>query len=143
MVIWTFFNGNDLPDPYRDVSESEALPWQDGVEILRVKFKMFRDRSPLRKIGRGLEGLLKGGHYHEVMMRKLPDGQKILFADHQEKMAKSSQKAAQEHAHFPKLKATLLKMKEFALERRLGLFLFIIATKGEVYRLILENRASI
>ena len=82
-VAWTFFTGNDLDDAGGQVWDLVSLPWRSGFGAWKVKYRTFRNRSPLNRLMAGLRGRLMGNS-GEVIRRILPNGESMLFHRGQE-----------------------------------------------------------
>ena len=138
-MIWTFFTGNDMDDAGGEIWDISHLPWQHGIAAWRVKFKTYRNRSPLNQWMEALRIRFKGKS-SDVIARPLPDGQSVLFFKPQELWGNRSRPEVEQHPNFEKLKRTLAAMRELTTERQVDLTVLVFPTKGEVYRWLLEAR---
>jgi len=138
-MIWTFYTGNDLDDVGGETWDLAHLPWRRGLAAWQVKFKTYRNRSPLNQWMEALRVKIKE-KTTDVIVQSLPDGQPILFFKPQESWGKQSRAAVEQHPNFEKLKWTLAAMRELATERHVDVTVLILPTKGEVYRWLLDDR---
>lgn len=139
LLIWTLYVGNDLDDGYGATWDPQQFPRRSGLAPWAVRFRTFRNRSPLNQIMQGLQARwvddLEG-----ILIRRLPDGRPMLFVKTHEAWGQRSRQEVEAHPNFPKLEKTLLAMRSLAGARRLPMVLLIFPTKGEVYRWVLEGR---
>src|SRR5579885_84050 len=49
-LVWTFFVGNDLDDAGGEVWDLDALPWRSSLGQMLVRYRTFRNRSPLNRL---------------------------------------------------------------------------------------------
>ncbi|MGH7230060.1 MAG: alginate O-acetyltransferase AlgX-related protein, partial [Nitrospiraceae bacterium] len=138
-VVWTLYTGNDLDDAAGQTWEIEALPWQSGFHAWRVSYRTFRNRSPINRLLEGLRNRLKG-NTGQVFSRTLPNGLPVLFRPSEESWSMKSRQEVEQVVNFPNLVRTLHAMKQLTDERGLALVVFILPTKGDVYRWIFEQR---
>lgn len=140
-MIWTFYTGNDMDDAGGETWDLSQLPWRHGLAVWQVKFKTYRNRSPLNQWMEALRIKFKR-QPSDVIVRSLPDGQPILFFKNQETWGKQSRLTVEQHPNFEKIKRTLAAMRELTSERHVGVTVLILPTKGEVYRWLLDDRKS-
>jgi hypothetical protein len=138
-MIWTFFTGNDMDDAGGETWDISNLPWRHGIAAWQVKFKTYRNRSPLNQWMEALRIKFKGTST-DVIVRSLPNGQPILFFKAHETWGNRSRPEVEQHPNFEKLKRTLAAMRVLTTERQVDLTVLILPTKGEVYRWLLETR---
>ncbi len=138
-MIWTFYTGNDMDDDGGDVWNISDLPWKRGFSAWRVKFKSYRNRSPLRQLIEGVRMKLRGRPKY-VIIRSLPDGNPVLFLESQERWGKAHRLDIEQHPNYAKLLRTMSAMQKLAAERHVELTVLILPTKGQVYRWLLEAR---
>jgi hypothetical protein len=138
-MIWTFYTGNDMDDVGGETWDLSHLPWRHGIAAWQVKFKTYRNRSPLNQWMEALRIKFKGKPT-DVIVRSLPNGQPILFFKGQEIWGNQSRTAVEQHSNFEKLKRTLAAMRQLTTERHVDVTVLILPTKGEVYRWLLEAR---
>ncbi|MGQ0811847.1 MAG: hypothetical protein ACT4OO_11580 [Nitrospiraceae bacterium] len=140
-VIWTFYTGNDLDDTGGDIWDIQQLPWKKGFAAWLVTYRTFRNRSPLNQWMEALRLRFVGKTGDVVVRRDLPDGRPMLFQSNQEIWGVRSRHEVEQHPNFVKLQRTLQTMRTVVAEQGLDLAIFILPTKGEVYRWILDQRA--
>lgn len=138
-VIWTLYTGNDLDDAYGKTWELQELPWRSGLRAWTVRYRTFRNRSPLNRLMAALQTRFTGSP-GGVITRELPDGRPILFEGKHEAWTLRSEAEVERHPNFPGLERTLSMMRRLTAERRIALTVLLLPTKGEVYRWILERR---
>jgi hypothetical protein len=138
-MIWTWYTGNDMNDEGGEVWDLARLPWTDGISAWRVKFKTYRNRSPLRQWIEAIR-LKVAGKPADVITRVLPDGRPVLFMEGQEQWGKASRAAVEQHPNYPKMLKTMDAMQTLTTERHIDLTILILPTKGEVYRSLFEAR---
>jgi len=139
-MIWTFFTGNDMDDAGGETWDLANLPWQHGFSAWRVKFKTYRNRSPLNQWMEAVRMKFRDTPTY-VIVRSLPDGRPVLFFRNQEMWGKRSRQEVEQHPNFSKLQRTLAAMRRLTTERHVELTVLVLPTKGEVYRWLLEERA--
>ena len=138
-LVWTFFTGNDFDDPGGEVWDVAALPWNSRIGELLVKYRTFRNRSPLNRM---MEGMRHQWHGDSgVVVRTLPDGRPVLFLAGYEAWAAKSREEVEHHQNFSKLERTLKAMLTLTRERQIDVTILLLPTKGEVYRWIWNERA--
>lgn len=138
-MIWTFYTGNDLDDAGGENWNIESLPWRHGLSAWLVKYRTYRNRSPLNQWMEAMRLRLRRGP-PDVIVRSLPDGRPVLFAEHQEIWGKRSRQEVEQHPNFDKLKRTLSAMRRLTTARHVEVTVLILPTKGEIYRWLLEAR---
>jgi len=138
-MIWTFYTGNDLEDEGGNTWDIPSLPWRHGIAAWRVKYKTFRNRSPLNQWMEAIR-LRVNSNVGGLILRWLPNGQPVLFVGSQEAAGKRSYQEVQQHPNFAKLTRTLAAMRTLTTERNVELTILVLPTKGEVYRWLLETR---
>ncbi|MGH7182633.1 MAG: SGNH/GDSL hydrolase family protein, partial [Nitrospiraceae bacterium] len=141
-IVWVFYEGNDLDDPGGETWDLPALPWQSRIGAGLVRWRTFRNRSPINQI---MESIRKRtqGDIGEVIVRALPDGRSFLFAGWQEVWGTRSQAEIEAHANFQRLGRTMEAMQRLATERHVGVSVLIMPTKGQVYRWVLDQRQPV
>jgi hypothetical protein len=70
-VAWIFYTGNDLDDAGGKIWKLEALPWRGTVGAGLVRWRTFRNRSPLNRWMEVVRFRLRGGASN-IVARKLP-----------------------------------------------------------------------
>ena len=140
-MIWTFYTGNDMADTAGEVWDVAHLPWKHGFSAWRVKFKSYRNESPLRQLFEAIRIRIRG-RPQDVITRSLPDGSPVLFLESQEKWGKASRHEIEQHPTYLKLMRTMTAMHELTTKRHVQLTVLILPTKGEVYRWLLDARES-
>ena len=138
-LIWVLFEGNDLDDPGGETWDLSSLPWKSEVGAALVRYRTFRNRSPINQIMEGLRKRL-WGEIEEVVVRSLPDGRPFLFAGWQEIWGSRSQSEIETHVNFQRLDTTMKAMQRLAIERNVRLSVLIMPTKGQVYRWVYDQR---
>ena len=138
-MIWTWYTGNDMDDDGGEVWDLAQLPWQKGISAWRVKFKTYRNRSPLRQWMEAVRKRIEGKPA-DVVTRMLADGRPVLFLQGQENWAKASRVAVEQHPNYPKMLKTMDAMQKLTTERHIDLTILILPTKGEVYRSLFEGK---
>ncbi|RPH76842.1 MAG: hypothetical protein EHM80_13785 [Nitrospiraceae bacterium] len=140
-LIWVLYEGNDLDDPGGEAWDLPSLPWKSDVGAALVRYRTFRNRSPINQI---MEGLRKRmwGKTDDVIVRTLPDGRSFLFAGWQESWGSRSQSEIEAHSNFPRLDTTMKAMQRLAIERNVHVSALIMPTKGQVYRWVLDQRPA-
>ena len=140
-LIWTFFTGNDLADAGGETWELERLPWRGTFGQWQVRFRTFRNRSPLNQwmaaMGRRLSG-----KQPDVIVRELTDGRPVLFLGAQEVWGKRTRQEVEQQANFAKLELTLAAMRQRIDKDALDLTILILPTKGQVYRGLLNQKVD-
>jgi len=140
-LIWVFYEGNDLDDPGGETWDLSSLPWKSDVGAALVRYRTFRNRSPINQIMEGMRKRL-WGKTDDVIVRTLPDGRPFLFAGWQELWGTRSQSEIEAHSNFTRLDTTMKAMQRLAIERNVRVSVLIMPTKGEVYRWVLEQRPA-
>lgn len=140
-LIWVLFEGNDLEDPGGETWDLSSLPWKSDVGAALVRFRTFRNRSPINQIMEGLRKRL-WGETEDVIVRTLPDGRPVLFAGWQELWGSRSQSEIETHWNFQRLDTTMKTMQRLAIERNVRVSVLIMPTKGQVYRWVLDQRPA-
>ena len=140
-LIWTLYTGNDLEDAGGEIWEIDRLPWRRGFSAALVKYRTFRDRSPLRQIWNALRSRW-GGISKDVFIRSLPDGRPVLFYGPQEAWGERARLDVERHYNFPKLLTTFRAMKKTAEKMGVRIAIVILPTKGEVYWEVLNPQSS-
>lgn len=138
-VVWTFYVGNDLDDAGGETWKLEALPWRGRLGARLVKWRTFRNRSPLNHWMEGVRFRLQGGA-SGIITRTLPDGRPMLFETDHELWGTRSKAEIEQHPNFKKLERTMVAMRMLVEERHINLIVFLLPTKGEVYRWVLDQR---
>ena len=140
-LIWTLYTGNDLEDAGGEIWDINALPWRTGLSAALVKYRTFRERSPLRQIWNALRSRWVGIS-KDVVVRSVPDGRSMLFYGPQEAWGDRTRVEVERHPNFPKLLTTFRAMKETAEKMGVRIAVIILPTKGEVYRQVLNPQLS-
>jgi len=138
-MIWTLYTGNDMDDAGGEIWDLANLPWRHGIAAWQVRFKTYRNRSPINQWMEALRIKLKGKSA-DVIVQSLSNGQPVLFYRAQELWGYRSRAEVEQHPNFEKLKRTLAAMRELTTERQVDLTVLVLPTKGEVYRWLLEAR---
>jgi hypothetical protein len=139
VVVWILYTGNDLDDSGGETWEYTELPWRGVLGEWQVRYRTFRNRSPLNQWMEAVRWRVQG-QSGGVIVRDLPDGRPLLFQDRHEAWGTRARVEVETHPNFVKLERTLVTMKGLVEKRSLGLILMIFPTKGEVYRWVLEQR---
>jgi hypothetical protein len=140
-LIWVFYEGNDLDDPGGETWDLSSLPWKSDVGAALVRYRTFRNRSPINQIMEGMRKRL-WGKTDDVIVRTLPDGRPFLFAGWQELWGTRSQSEIEAHSNFTRLDTTMKAMQRLAIERNVRVSVLIMPTKGQVYRWVLDQRSA-
>lgn len=140
-LVWTLYTGNDLDDAGGEVWALSALPWRGIAGEWIVRYRTFRNRSPLNQLLEGWRARW-GGTAGGVVVRRLPDGRSVLFLSSQEAWGMKSRADVERHQNFSKLERTFAAMQALAGERGVRVVLLILPTKGEIYRWLLAQRPS-
>ena len=140
-LIWVFYEGNDLDDPGGETWDLSSLPWKNEFGAALVRYRTFRNRSPINQI---MEGLRKRmwGKTDDVIVRTLPDGRPFLFFGRAELWGSRSQSEIESDSNFPRLDTTMKAMQRLAIERNVRVSVLIMPTKGQVYRWVLDQRPA-
>ncbi len=139
MVLWAFYTGNDLDDAYGKTWDIQELPWRSDLGAWAVRYRTFRNRSPLHRLMEAVQTRITGPP-GGIIARQLPDGRPILFQEQHEAWARRSEAELARHPNFSKLEQTLAAMHRLAGERGVEITVLLLPTKGEVYRWILDRR---
>lgn len=143
LLVWTLYVGNDMDDEGGNVWDLDKLPWRNSFEQWLVHCRTFRNRSPLNRLTNNIltrsHPLSKGG----ITIRNLPDGATMLFSNSYEAWSRKPQSAVEEHPNFAKLKRTFAAMRELTQKRDVQVIVLILPNKGDIYRWILESRATL
>lgn len=139
VVIWTLYTGNDLDDSGGETWEYNELPWKGALGEWQVRYRTFRNRSPLNQWMEAVRWRVKGRN-GGVIVRDLPAGRPVLFQDRHEAWGTRARIDVETHTNFVKLERSLGTMKGLVEKRGLGLIVLIFPTKGEVYRWVLDQR---
>ena len=137
-VVWTFYTGNDLDDAGGETWDVEALPWRGTIGQWQVRFRTFRNRSPLNRLMEALRRRLSK-EKPDVIVRFLPDKRPVLFLGANEVWGTRSRAEVERHPNFTKLERTLAAMRRRVELEGLKLSILIIPTKGQVYPWILNQ----
>ncbi len=140
-LIWTLYTGNDLDDAGGEIWDLSALPWRERAGEWIVRYRTFRNRSPLNQLMEGWRARW-GGAAGGVVVRRLPDGGSALFLSSHEAWGMKSRAEVERHPNFSKLERTFAAMQALAGERGVPIVVLILPTKGEVYRWLLTQRPS-
>ncbi len=140
-LVWTLYTGNDLDDAGGEVWDLSALPWREGAGEWIVRYRTFRNRSPLNQLMEGWRARWSGAA-GGVVVRRQPDGRPVLFLSSHEVWGMKSRADVERHANFPKLERTFAAMQALAGARGVPVVLLILPTKGEIYRWLLAQRPS-
>ncbi len=142
-VVWVLFTGNDLFDVHPNLGwDPSTLPWRTGVRAWTVKYRNFRNLSPIRALLLAAHGALFGPSSPEMPIRRaLPNGLPILFRDWYRREVNLDQDQAEAHPHFPIIERTIREMAARVQDWGLSLTIVVIPAKEEVYRWILEERS--
>lgn len=138
-VVWTWYTGNDLADPAGDIFAIDELPWNNRLRAWLVKYRTYRNRSPLNQWSQAITLKLTKSH-PDVVVRTLPNGEPILFFRSQDMWGVQSKQAIEEHPNFSRSVKALEAMARLTAKQGLNLVLLVLPTKGEVYPWILEER---
>lgn len=143
-VVWTFFVGNDLDDAGGEVWDLDALPWKSPVGQALVRYRTFRNRSPLNRLMENLRARWTQSRRQvpDVLVRTLPDGRAMLFHAKHEGWGRRARTEVEAHPNFPKLERTLAAMGRLTKARGLSVTVLILPTKGEVYRWVLDGKPA-
>lgn len=139
LVVWTFYTGNDLDDGYGQTWAIEELPWKSSLGAWLVRYRTFRNRSPLNRLMAAVQTRVSGPP-GGVISRQLPDGRTMLFEAKHEAWPRLGEAEVAQHPNFPKLERTMAAMRTLAEQRGVELVVLIFPTKGEVYRWLLDQR---
>jgi len=139
-LIWTLFVGNDLDDEGGEIWNVEDLPWQSPFQQWLVRWRTYRNRSPLNRMTNNV--LARWSHHGAsgVIVRRLPDSTAMLFYEPQETWNRKSLSEVKAHPNFMKLQRTLAVMRDLTYKRALKVTVLIFPTKGDIYRWILDER---
>ena len=140
-VVWTLFTGNDLDDASGEIWELDHLPWRGTLGQWQVRFRTFRNRSPLNQWMAAL-GRRLSGRQPDVILRELPDGRPVLFLAGQEAWGKRTRQEVEQQVNFSKLERTLGAMRQRIEKDELDLTILILPTKGQVYPGLLNQKAD-
>jgi lysophospholipase L1-like esterase len=137
-VLWSLFTGNDLQDEIFDqVEPSLSHSWlQRGL----VSLTTFRNMSPLLNFTDRMRLYIHP--LHNIDVRELPDGKKIIFRLRYERAAELSIDQVRHHDHYSKLVAVVDEMKRFADSRHFGLVVVVTPPKEEIYSAIATGRTE-
>ena len=138
-LIWTLYAGNDLDDGYGSIWDPAALPRKGTAAAWVVRFRTFRNRSPVNQLMQGLTARLNDVG-ESVIEQKLPDGRPMLFVRTHEMWGLKSQAEIEQYKNFPKLERAMQAVRDLAEAKGLRLGILLFPTKGEVYRWVLEGR---
>lgn len=136
-LVWTLYTGNDLDDTGGETWDLDALPWRTGVSAALVKYRTFRDRSPLRQAWDSIRSRWSGIS-DDVVVRSLPDDRSILLYRPQEIWGLRGRSDVERHPNFAKLQTTLREMNAKVGRMGIRMTVIILPTKGEVYRWLLN-----
>ncbi len=139
-LIWTIYVGNDLADTGGEILEPEALPWQSTLGQWQVRYRTYRNRSPLNRLVTNVILRRQGRAGNEVTARPTADGKPVLFLDTQDQWSRRSAAEIRAHPNFGKLQKTFAAMQELTARLGLDVTVLIVPTKGDVYRWIVEGR---
>jgi hypothetical protein len=136
IVLWTFFEGNDLDDLYLPVYERAQLPWRGRAAQLEDMARDFRYRSPLRRI------LL---HEREPSPRAdvqaVQVGQRtVLFFRPYAARRIRTLADVRAHPNFAQLQATIGAMKQFTDSKHLTVVIALAPMKEEIYSWLLDGQ---
>jgi hypothetical protein len=137
IVLWEFFSGNDLDDPYYAPLTVSELPWQGRVARLVYALKKFRYRSPLRRVLLHVSG--EWNARENVIVRDFPGGHKILFYAPHDANRRRTREDVLRHPNFAALSNVVAAMKRLADERHLRLAIVCLPSKEEVYSWSLDG----
>jgi hypothetical protein len=143
-LVWTFYTGNDLDDAGGLTWDLTQLPWRQGFSAWLVKYRTYRNRSPLNQWMEAVRlriALLSDRSKPDVIARTLPDGRAVLFQGSHEAWGRRTRAEVERHPNFPKLERTLAAMKRLTEEKAMDVTILIFPTKGEVYRWVLDQRS--
>lgn len=138
-MVWTFYAGNDLDDAGGETWNLAELPWRSAVGQWAVRYRTFRNRSPLNRLMEGLR-LRFGNESNVVLRRALPDGRPVLFHATHEAWGLRAKEEVERHPNFAKLERTLAAMRAALDARGIEAVIVLLPTKGEVYRWVFEER---
>lgn len=138
-LVWTFYAGNDLDDAGGETWDLAELPWRSAVGQWAVRYRTFRNRSPLNRLMEGVR-LRLGDESKIVLRRRLPDGRPMLFHAAHEAWGLRAREEVERHPNFAKLERTLAAMRTTTDARGIEAVIVLLSTKGEVYRWVLEGR---
>jgi lysophospholipase L1-like esterase len=143
-MVWALYAGNDLDDAAGDTWDLDQLPWQSGLGEWVVQYRTFRNRSPLNRLMENMRRrwMQSERHTNEVVIRRLPSGQPILFRPKEENWSRRSQAEIEQLENFRKLERTLKAMRDLAAVRGIEVTLVVLPTKGDIYRWILDQRPA-
>jgi hypothetical protein len=135
-VVWTFYTGNDLDDAGGETWDVEKLPWRGKLGQWQVRYRTYRNRSPLNRLMEAVRWRLSKKHL-DVIVRQLSDGRPVLFQGGHEAWARRSRDEVEQHPNFARLERTLAAMRRRIENPRLALTILILPTKGQVYSWLL------
>ncbi len=138
-MVWTFYTGNDLDDAGGETWNLAELPWRSAVGQWAVRYRTFRNRSPLNRLMEGVR-LRFRDESKIVLWRPLPDGRPMLFHASHEAWGRRAREEVERHPNFVKLERTLAAMRAALDARGIEAVIVLLPTKGEVYRWVLEGR---
>ena len=138
LLVWAIFTGNDLDGgvfyPTVDLAQ---LPWRGWLGQWRVKFRTFRDRSPVRRA----QTLMRDRNYktNAVWRRTFLDGRPILFFRPFVARARATLAMIEHHPDFPAFQTAFAATATLARERGLRVAVVLIPTKEEVYGWVVDE----
>ncbi len=135
VVVWALVPSNDLDDYYY-AGDLNDLPWEDTLGALAVRFRMFRDHSPVRQV------LQRLGHARQrpiVITRRLPDGRPLLFhADYAQRRSRTEREILA-HPKFQAFHVIFRSMVDLARARGFSLAVVVVPSKEEIYGWALDG----
>ena len=144
-VVWLFYTGNDLLEPYGGVWRADELPWTGTIGAWMVDLHNFRSRAALPAMATRawlrVRPMLGPSRGPAIVGRMVPGGVPVVVLQHAEEAAKMSVADVTAYPSWPLLRRTMSEAADFLRARDIALTVVVLPTKGEVYRWLLEARA--
>ncbi|MBN1384138.1 MAG: SGNH/GDSL hydrolase family protein [Elusimicrobia bacterium] len=139
-VLMAIFTGNDLDENCQNPDINLSLLSLTGLyQFIKPSLDIFRSRSPIRQLISRIT--LSDSSTENVLVRKLPDGQKILFYRPYADRKNRSKEEIKNHPNYRYFTKTILKIKDIADKHSANLKIVLIPSKPEVYSWVLDNSA--
>jgi hypothetical protein len=133
LLIWSFFEGNDLDEKYLPAYEVGKLPRDTLLEKVLGWVREFRYRSPLRHL------VLGELTPREKVIPRDVDGANVLF--YRDYMAATARRPEeiQSHENFKQLEATISAIKKLTAQKGLRVAMICIPDKSRIYKWMVDG----
>lgn len=139
IILWLFFEGNDLDEDYNDSVDLSTLPWQGPIDSLWIQFQSFRRRSPTRQVMTPLFQNKSEGPV--IIVKDFTDGTRILGYEPYLKNSKRTVPEIRQHPNYERMLSVIRAGKTLADRKELKLIMILVPDKTNVYSWVFDDKS--